>query len=223
LKEFIMSSALNSVLGGGNILGSVMSLAGVAFPPLGIATSLANMVSQGIGQAVTQAGQQLTKELGMPNFLNDIIGKIVKDVVGQMQQPSDPRCDDRTHGDSGVNKSMQDFIQDMVKDMVDRVKEECQNDGKKAGGGGGKRGGGSWLEALSRALGEVAGDKAAKMVELSNKITGLSGDDSPEAAREMTATSQELSGTSKLFSMLQDAFNNTIKSLGDGLSAAVRK
>jgi predicted secreted Zn-dependent protease len=223
LKEIIMSSALSSVLGGGNILSSVMSLAGVAFPPLGIATSLANLVTQGVGQAVTQAAQQLTKEAGMPKFIGDMIGNIVKDIVGKLQHPSDPSCDNRTKGDSGVNQTMQDLIQGMVKDLVEKAKEEMQGQHKKAGGSGGKHGGGSWLEALSRAMGEVAGDKAAKMVELSNKITGLAGDDSPEAAKEMTAVTQELNGTSKLFSMLQDAFNNVVKSIGDGLSTAARK
>jgi hypothetical protein len=219
-----MGSALNSVLGGGGaggILGAALNIAGMVFPPLGIATSLANMVTQGVGQAVTGAAQQLIKDSGMPKFLGNVIGDIVKGALDQIKQPSSPSCDDRCGGDKGVQDFMKDMVQNMIKDLVDKTKDEMECQAKK---GGGKKGGaGSWLEALSRAMGEVAGDKAAKMVELSNKITSLSGDDSPEAAKEMTATTQELNGTSKLFSMLQDAFNNVVKSIGDGLSTAARK
>jgi len=216
-----MSSALNSVFGGGNIIGAALSVAGIAFPPLGIATSLASMVTQAVGGAVNQAAQQLVKDCGMPKFVQDIIGKVVEQALGQLKQATDPGCDHRCQGDSGVQNTMHDFVQDLVKDLVSKCKEELQNEAKC--GKGGKKGAGSWLEALARAMGEVAGDKAAKMVELSNKITDLSGDSSPEAAKEMTAVTQELNGTSKLFSMLQDAFNNVIKSVGDGLATAARK
>jgi predicted secreted Zn-dependent protease len=215
-----MSGALNSVFGGGGILGAALNVAGMLFPPLGLATSLANMVTQVVGQGVNQAAQQMCKEMGMPKFIADIVGDIVQKAVSGNTQPSDPKCDSKCGSDSGVQDFMKDFAQQLCKDLVDKCKEELEGEAKK---GGGKKKGGSWLEALARAMGEVAGDKAAKMVELSNKITGLSGDDSPEAAKEMTAVTQELNGTSKMFSMLQDAFNNVVKSIGDGLATAARK
>lgn len=217
-----MSGALNSVLGGGNILGAALNIGSMFFPPLGIASSLANIASQAIGQGVNMAAQQMQQQLGMPKFLVDQIGDIVQKVLGQCQQPSDPECDAHCGNDRDVKNWREDFANDLCQALFDKVKEEVQSEGKKCGGGK-KGGGGSWLEKLSRNLGEVAGEKAAKMVELSDKLTELSGKDDKESAKEMTAVSQELSGTSKLFQVLQDAANTTIKGIGDGLNTAARK
>jgi hypothetical protein len=39
----------------------------------------------------------------------------------------------------------------------------------------------------------------------------------------MTALNSELSGTSKIFSLMQETMNTTIKSIGEGLSTVARK
>src|SRR5258706_1072689 len=92
-KERIMSGALNSVLGGANPLGAILNIASVVFPPLGIATSVANMITQGVGQAVNQAAQQLCQSAGMPKFLTEIIVCIVKEAVGKLNLHSQSRLD----------------------------------------------------------------------------------------------------------------------------------
>src|SRR2546423_15712335 len=119
-----MSSALNSVFGGGNILGAALSIAGIAFPPLGIATSLAGMVTQAVGGAVNQAAQQLVKDCGMPKFVADIVGKVVDHALGQLKQATDPRCDDRCGGGEGVQNILHDFVRDLVKYLVSKCNGE---------------------------------------------------------------------------------------------------
>ena len=131
----------------------------------------------------------------------------------------------------------QDFIQDMakalfdaVKDSVDGERDKCGNGGK---GGKGGSAGGSWLVALARALGEVAGDKAAKMVELSDKLVKLGeegqsiGKDDKDAkeanAKESVATQNELNGVSKEFQQFMETINSVVKGIGDGLTSVARK
>jgi hypothetical protein len=213
-----MSGALKSVFGGGNIFGSLLSIAGMFFPPLAIASSLSNMLTQAIGQAVKQAVSTLIQEFAAPKFLQGIANALVDQVVGGQQKPSDANVDAFTNDKFG--KEVTDWTEQLTKDLVSQTKDRIQAQAKKTGG---KASAGSWLEALSRALGEVAGEKAAKMVELSNKLTDLSKSDKKEDAKEMTAVSQELSGVSKIFQLLQDAANTTIKGIGDGLATAARK
>ena len=110
-------NGISNLLGGGNILGTVMNIASVAFPPLGIATSVANMITQGVGQAVNQAAQQLTQAAGMPKFLLDQIGGLVKDVIGQLTQPSNQGCDN--HAQENFGGDIGKMIQDLVKQITD--------------------------------------------------------------------------------------------------------
>jgi hypothetical protein len=238
-----MSGALNSVLGG-NPLGAIMNIASVAFPPLGIATSVANMITQGVGQAVTQAAQQLCQTAGMPKFLQDMVGGLVKDVVGQLTQHSDPDCDEASHANFGGD--INSMIQGLVKSIVDGAKaimEQGQDGddskGGKAGKGGGKGGAqpaGNWLIAMARAMGAAAGDHAKRMVELSNKINDLSAkgkgiDASSDAgkkqqadnAAETSAAQAEFQAEGQMYSMLQNAFSNAIKSIGEGMTTMARK
>ena len=238
-----MSGALNSVLGGANPLGAIMSIASVAFPPLGIATSVANMVTQGVGQAVNQAAQQLSQTAGMPKFLTDMVGGLVKDVIGKLTHPSNQGCDN--HAQENFGGDIGKMIQDLVKSIVDGAKaimEQGQNgdDCKPGKGGKGGKGGtqpsGNWMIAMARAMGKAAGEHAGKMVELSNKINDLSqkgkGVDATtdagkkeqaDNAAETSATQAEFQAEGQMFSMLQNSFSNAIKSLGEGLTTMARK
>jgi len=235
-----MSGALNSVLGGGNPLGAILNIASVAFPPLGIATSVANMVTQAVGQAVNQAAQQLCQTAGMPKFLTDMVGGLVKDVVGQLTQHSDPECDHASQQNFGAD--IGHLIQDLVKSITDNAKaimEQGQGDdckGSKSGKGGKGQPAGNWLIAMARAMGAAAGDHAKRMVELSNKINDLSSkgkgiDASSDAgkkeqadnAAETSAAQAEFQAEGQMFSMLQNSFSNAIKSIGEGLTTMARK
>jgi len=236
-----MSGALNSVLGS-NPLGAVLSIASVAFPPLGIATSVANLITQGVGQAVNQAAQQLCQTAGMPKFLTDMIGGLVKDVVGQLTHHSDQGCDEAAQQNFGGD--INSMIEGLVKSITDGAKaimEQGQGDDCKPtkGGKGGKGGAqpaGNWLVAMARAMGAAAGDHAKRMVELSNKINDLSAknkgiDPKSDAGKkeqadngaETSAAQAEFQAEGQMFSMLQNSFSNAIKSLGEGLTTMARK
>ena len=225
-----MSGALNSVLGGGGLgsilggggLGALGGIAAMAFPPAGLAMAAANLLAPAIGEAVNGAAKQLAQECGMPKFLLDVISKVVDEVVGKNKQPCDPGCEAAAGGNRDVQESKQNFIQDMLKGIFDAVKDEMEGN-KKCGGGKGDSG--SWLEALAKALGKVAGEKAAKMVNISNQITELSsqGGSKEEQAQKSTELQSQLNGVSKEFSQFMETINNVVKGIGDGLTSVARK
>jgi hypothetical protein len=203
------------------------------FPGATLAMTAANIGMDLLGDAVKGAGKQLGQELGMPKFLQDIIGKVVDEVIGKNRQPSNPECDHAAGNDRGVQDCKRDLIQDLIKGIVDRVKDEIQGDGcEKGGKGGGKGGASSWLVALAKALGEVAGDKAAKMVQLSNELTKLNDEgkglekgskEAEDNARQSVTLQSELNGVSKEFQQFQETINTVIKGIGDGLTSVARK
>src|SRR5262245_66638048 len=88
-----------------------MDVAPLAFPQLAIAQAVGGLLTQAVGQAVNGAAQQLCKEAGMPKFLQDVIGQVVKDVLSQLQQQG---------GDKGCHDAAQQHfggsIQDIIKD-----------------------------------------------------------------------------------------------------------
>jgi hypothetical protein len=102
----------------------------------------------------------------------------------------------------------------------------------------------SWLEALAAVLGSTLGEKAGKMVKLSNHMSaissagvalkegakGLEGDAAKKAevdqaanASEFTKAQTEMQAVSQEMSLLQNVFSNTIKSIGEALSQMARK
>ena len=225
-----MTSAISGLLGNSNILNMAMS---VVFPEGAIAGAVMNIGSQIIGDVVKGAAQQLCQESGMPKFVQDIVKQVVDQVLGQNKQPTEPGCESKCK-DGGRGDWMQNFIDNLAKQLTEAVKDGMDKDGKCEGGGKGghKATGGSWLVALARALGEVAGDKAAKMVELANKLETLNDDSkglekgskAEEAnAKESTATQNELNGVSKEFQQFMEMINNVVKGIGDGLTSVARK
>jgi hypothetical protein len=238
LGSILGGGGLGSILGGGGLGGALGGIVGIAFPPAGIAMAAANLLAPAIGEAVNGAAKQLCQEAGMPKFLQDVIGKVVDEVLGKNRQPADPECERACGNQPGIKDDIQSLVEQMIKGMVDRVKDEVQGGDKCEGGKGGKSGGSSsWLVALARALGEVAGDKAAKMVELGNKLETLgeegnkleSGEDGKETdaqkanARESVATQSELNGVSKEFQQFMETLNTVVKGIGDGLTSVARK
>jgi len=233
-----MTSAISGLLGNSNILNMAMS---VVFPEGAIAGAVMNIGSQIIGDVVKGAAQQLCQESGMPKFVQDFVKQVVDQVIGQNHQPTEPGAE--SHCKQAGGDWIQNFVQEMQKMLADAVKEGANDkDGKCEGGGKGhgKTGGstgGSWLVALARALGEVAGERAAKMVELGNKLETLSqegkdlksGDNGQQTdaqkanAADSVATQSELNGVSKEFQQFMDTINTVVKGIGDGLDAVARK
>ncbi len=225
-----MSGALGSVFGGGG-LGAILNIASMIFPPLAIANSLSNLLTTAIGAAVKGAVDVLSKESGMPKFLADGIKQMVDGVTGQQQKESSPEVDQYTSDKYG--DSMQKFTDDMTKQMVESARKHMeQNEEANSDSGssksGGKKGATSWLAAMAKAMGDVLGKQASKMVGLSNDISkamnaGGSKEAQQKAAQQATAMQSELQGVSQMFNLLQSAFSNAIKSIGEGLTQMGRK
>lgn len=227
-----MSGALGNIFGGGNILGLVMNIASMVFPPLALATSLANLVSGAVGQALKGAVDQLMQQSGLPKFLGEAVKQMVDSTVPGLNQESDAQADQATQGAFG--EDMQSLTNELTESIVKNaqaIMQQDKGDGRSSRSGGKGSSGktaSSWLEAIALAMGEAAGNKAAKMVELSNKLKELSSaggseKDQQKAAKEMNAVNAQFQAVSQEFNMLQSAFSTAIKSLGEGLAQMARK
>jgi len=220
-----MASGIQSLLGGGNILSTALNVASMIFPQAAIASAAANLITQVVGQVANQAAQQLCQESGMPKFIQDIVQDVVKNVVGQLTQGGNQECQD--HLQDSLGGSLKNFADDMTKSVVDFAKSIMDlgggddENGGKCGKGGGKSSG-SWLVAIAKAMGAAAGKHAEKLVDLSNQIEKASGA-TGEEAKKVTGLQAEFQAESQMFSMLQSAFSNAIKSIGEGMSQMARK
>lgn len=246
-----MSGALSSVFGGGGIFKAVMSIASMAFPPLAIANSLSNLLLQGIGQAVSQAVKTLVSESGMPKFLGNTITNFVDNLLGGQRKETNPAADSAVASNGDVADWMQNFIKELSSNIVESTRKKLDRESEAAGGSSGKKGSGipagSWLQAIAVAMGEIAGEKASQMVELSKKMADLNDDgkkltadlkqigekdtkgrgdiqsEQQDNARSFAVVQSQFQATSQEFTILQNTFANAVKSIGEGLTAMGRK
>ena len=204
---------------GGSDMGKTLE----GFSPVNILHATTNLVSTIMGGGAQQATQTLQREDGMPKFLQDAISQAIEKVLQECHKPSegaDEAISDAAGGD------IQSAVDDIAKQIVDSVRRqmtEGTSDSGKECGGGGKAGAKSWLQAIAQAMGEAMGNKASKMVELSNKLKENSGGSEQDQAKEMQATNAEFQAVSQEFKILTDAFNTALKSLGEGMSSMARK
>lgn len=201
-----MSGALNSVFGGGNIFGALLSIASIAFPPLALAGGLSNLLTTAIGEAVKMAATTLAQEFGMPKFLTGLIGQAVDSVVGQLTKQSDPAVD--SHLKEAAGGALDDIKNNFAKSIVDNAVENMKSTKK--------RGSGSWLEALAEALGKSLDAQADHIKELSSQITDDNAKDKPSTMTELQTASQRLN-------FMMSAADQTIKTIGEALSTMSRK
>ena len=241
-----MSGALNSVFGGGNVLGLMMNIASVAFPPMAIANSIGNLLTQAIGSAVKQAVNTLVQEFGMPKFLGSAVNQMVESVVDRQMKSTLPAADAAVSQHQGV----QDWMSNFTAQLTDRIIESARKtiDSKAESGSGSAKGkivAQSWLQAIALAMGEIMGDKAAQLVSLSEQMTKLNADGKgiteqinsasndksmaklnskqQDNARDFSAVQAQFQAVSQEMSILSNTFANAIKSIGEGLTAMGRK
>jgi hypothetical protein len=203
----------DSVLSGvSNLVGAAASVATTAasfcFPPAAIATSLANVVTQGIGQALGAAAQTLTQVAGMPKFIAGEVSDLIGKVMDKLLQPSDSACD--KHVKDCCGGGVTDFIEKFCGSIVENAIEEMK------GGKGGGKGGGSWFEALAKALGKALDAQAAEVQKLSDAVQGQNATDNPSGFTDLQAASQRMS-------FMMSAADQVLKTLGEGLGALARK
>lgn len=239
---------LGGMLGGGllsNLLGGLMGGIGGSdgiakaiqgFSPANVLNAAANLVNAMHGGAVKGAAEQLQREDGMPKFIQDAINQAVDKVLQQNKKPTDACCQRQLEDacKDGLKKEMDDLIKKLVDNIRKQLGEECKDaTGESTGAGrGGKKSAGSWLQAIAKAMGEVLGEKAAKMVELSDKISDAAqaqkgaGDDEEAkaaAAADMTEAQTEMQGVSQEYKLLTETINTVLKGIGEALANLGRK
>jgi len=224
-----MGSAVSSVLGGGGaggILGAVGGIVGGIFGgPLGamIGQAIGGMLQQAVGDATKQAVDTLQKEHGMPKFLaEEVKGKVDGAVQNLLSQNGNVTPEAAGQAKAAVGDWMDQFIQDAAKQIVSEVTKELKGEGKD-----GKASAESWLVAIAKAMGKTMGDRAGKLVDLSQRIantkTGGSNEDQQASAKQMQSLNAEFQATSQEFSLLQNTFSTAIKAIGEAMSSVARK
>jgi hypothetical protein len=209
-----MSGALNSVLGGGNILGAALNIGSMFFPPLAIANAASNLLNSVVGDAVKGAIDTISKECGMPKFIADIAKGCVDQVLPQQQQPCDRECSEHVRERTGG--LFERFGKELMSDIVDAFKgHKAECDRAEGGKGGGK----SWFVALMTALGEMQNKQADKLQKLQKEVSDAlgSGDDSAGSKQAQFDKMEEFKAEGKLM----DVLSQTVKSIGDSLGQAL--
>jgi hypothetical protein len=218
-----MGSVVNSVFGGGNITSLVTSAIGAIYPPAAIAMGVANLVTQAVGGAVNEAVNQLTKQSGMPSFLQDPIKSLIEGVVKELTQANDPEANEAAN--EAYGKDIQDMMSQWASSIAQQASQIMDEEGNVSGGKGGKGGGAeSWLVAIAKAMGSISGKHAEKLQELSKKMDEAGGTgEQGGASKEFMEAQSQFQAESQLFGMLQNSFSNAIKTLGEGLTTMARK
>lgn len=232
-----MSGALNSVMGGGGggLLGAVGGIVGGMFGgPIGsmIGSAIGNMLQDSIGDAMKSATSTLQKEDGMPKFVADLVNQKVNEVLGQQKNndvdPSTQQGVQEQHGDA-----FKSFTEQLTQSIIDAVREQMktgasdEEGGKKTSGKGDKSSSGSWMTAIAKAMGKVMGEKASKLVNLSDRISnttaGKSQESKEKAAADMQKLNAEFQATSQEFNVLQNTFSTAMKTIGEAMASVARK
>jgi uncharacterized protein YukE len=128
---------------------------------------------------------------------------------------------------SGLTQSEQNTVMKTVtQSMQAQLTDALGADGlqkNKGAGHGAAGGGGSWLEAIAQAMGDALGQMAQKLVDESTSLQGLAGNADGSGAQQFQATMAKFQADSQMFSMLSNAFSNSIKSIGDGMTTMASK
>lgn len=223
-----MSGAVGNLLGNSGIFSSLLNLVAQAFPPLSIATSLANRLIDTVGDAVKDAVSTLIKESGAPKFLQELVNDVVDQALTGQRKPSDAAVDSFVGNDASVQDWLSDFGQELTQSIVEGSRRALEESGESSGSG--KSSPKSWLQAIAASLGEALGKKAAKMVELTDKLDelvsageGLEGEEKQQNAQAFSATQAELQGVSQEFQIISNSLSTTLKAIGEGLGSIARK
>lgn len=207
--SFSLSGIINTVAGAAS---SLAPLALPFFPQAQIAMAGISLLNQATGGGVNQAMDILGKEAGLPKFLQSMIRDCVKDVLGKLNPGGNEECCEHVRDRCG--NDFRDFGNSIGRSIADIVKQlRCGNE---------EGGADSWLVAIAKAMGKVAGGHAKKLAELSNKLEGLNGKDPNNAQLSQEITNQ-MQGESQMLNLLQTAFSNVLKTIGESTANMARK
>lgn len=190
----------------------------------GVVAQLAQQVFSQIGQ---QLIQNLGQNLGLPQGVIDLAQASFAGSTGDFQsafsnvdeaidafgQATGASPTDIGNAQNGIQDILRNFVEDMS--QSEEFKEAKNSGGKGKGGavgGAGSTGAPGWLMAMAQALGEEL-DRLGE--DMQQRAESLKGDDA-SASAEFGVVSQQ-------FSMLMNATNNAIKTIGEAMANTARK
>lgn len=189
-----------------------LTLAQVAMGPAGWASLAMRTVGTAIAQQVIQ---QVGTRLGLPPAAINLAQQALSRTTGQ------------PFSANGLANSVEQFgrlfgssareigqaqrqANDVVEKMVESILKRVRDGGSEGEGGPGE----SRLMKLARAMGKLLDSKMDKMIEVGAKMDKAQ--KQGELSAQMQALGQELS-------MISNALNNTIKSIGESNTTLARK
>jgi hypothetical protein len=199
----------------------VSLLATSMFGPIGgVVAQLAQQVFSSFGQNLIQ---QLGQNLGLPQSTIDMAQSSFAGSIGDFQGAALNLDEAVAAFGAGTGASptqvgnAQSGMEDLLRNFIDDLSqsEEFKNakaSGGKGGSSAGSTGAPGWLMAMAQALGKEL-DRLGD--DMASRADSLSGDD-PSASAEFGVVSQQ-------FSMLMNATNNAIKSVGEAMANTARK
>lgn len=242
---------IGKALGGGNIMGMAMGAASMFFPPLGLASAaMGNLLGNAMGKAVSGAIAQMVQNMGMPNTTGNLIKQIVGEVIGKLQQQVGQQVQDQVG--QKFEGWLKDFQQQFMRDLLQEVEKLMGKKGGNQGSQGGAAGttpvnggaaggvpsvdqiaseqGVSWFVAVAIALGTAADKQMSKVKGLADQMNTAvagaknhSGDDLQKDGMEFQKIGAQMNAESKVLEVITSTMNNTVKSVGDALTAAAKR
>jgi hypothetical protein len=176
----------------------------------------ASLALKTIGTAIMQQViQQVGQQLGLPPAVINMAQQAFSAASGQPFNPQSVASAVEQFGQMmGANPTeigdAQRGANDVVKQLVDSVLKQARD----GGGEDGPSTGESRLVKLAKAMGKLLDKKMDKIIEVGEKMDGAKKQGSLSA--EMQALSQEMS-------MISNALNNMIKSIGEANTTLARK
>lgn len=187
-----------------------MNLTMLAAGPAGWATLAAKTLMSAVGQQIIQ---QVGQQLGVPQSTIDLAQGAFAGSMGDASGATQNLGDAVQNFGELLNASplqigdAQRELEDVIGKMASSLAEG--KDAKDAKSSGGAK---SWIMALAEALGKKLDKKADEVADLANDIN----DKKPSTTTKFGAASQE-------FSVLMNAANTAIKTLGEAVSSMSRK
>ncbi len=228
-------------------MGMAMGAASMFFPPLGLASAaMGNLLGNAMGKAVGGAIAQMVQNMGMPNTTGNLIKQIVGDVIGKLQQQVGQQVQDQVGQkfENALKDFQQQFMRDLMQEVEKLIGKKGGNQPAQGGGKGGAAAGGvqtidqiaseqgvSWFVAVAIALGKAADKQMGKVKDLADKMNDavakvdVNGSDKQmqKDGMEFQKIGAQMNAESKVLEVITSTMNNTVKSVGDALTAAAKR
>lgn len=225
----------NAIGGGGGFLSAIGGIVGTIFGgPIG------SMIGQMIGGMLDQALSGAMQNNGVGQEQQGQAQEAYRDAYRQASgglEPNSPAgggslsdqvdsfadAAGATEAERGDLQRQVADLQDMVNKLVTQANEADANSAQE--GKPGKSD--SWLVAIAKAMGGVAGKFAAEVVKLSqdmgNVKTGGSSSQQQEAAKQMQQLNAEFQAQTQMLNLVSNSISTGLKSIGEAMTTIARK